>query len=125
MKPKTINILYWTVLAIFSLFTLMDAMGGLVQAKEGIKALNELGYPIYLLRFFGVLKILGIIALVAPGFPRLKEWTYAGFAFNFIGAFFSWANVGNTTNMIFPVIALILLLLCYFLWKRRMQLAIA
>ncbi len=125
MKPKTINILYWTVLAIFSLFTLMDAMGGLVQAKEGIKALNELGYPIYLLRFFGVLKILGIIALVAPGFPRLKEWAYAGFAFNFIGAFFSWANVGNTTNLIFPVIALILLLLCYFLWKKRMQLAIA
>ena len=118
MNTKTMKILYWVLMGLFSLFILMDAMGGLVQAKEGIKALNELGYPIYLMRFFAVLKILGVIALLTPKFPRLREWAFAGFAFNFIGAFFSWAMAGNTSNLIFPVIALALLLGIYFLEKK-------
>jgi hypothetical protein len=37
----------------------------------------------------------GAIALLAPGFPRLKEWAYAGIFFNMTGAAISHAAVGD------------------------------
>lgn len=118
MNSKTLNILYWIITILFAAAVLMDATGGLVLAKEGIEALNQLGYPVYLLRFFAVLKILGVIAILVPGFPRLREWAFAGFAFNFIGASFSWAAVGNIPFAVFPIIMLGILALIYFLGKR-------
>lgn len=118
MSSKTIHILYRTLTILFAAAILMDATGGLIMAKEGIEALQQLGYPVYLMRFFGVLKILGVAAILVPGFPRIREWTFAGFAFNFAGALFSWAAVGNGTNVIFPLIMLALLALIYLLGKR-------
>lgn len=121
MSPRTLNILYWIITLLFTAGILMDAMGGLTMAREGIAALNQLGYPTYLLRFFGVLKILGVIAILVPGFPRLKEWAFAGLTFNFVGALYSWAAVGNGTNVVFPIIMLGVLALIYFLGKRNVQ----
>ncbi|WP_118975538.1 DoxX family protein [Taibaiella koreensis] len=125
MKPKTVRTLYWIFAILFSLLMLMDAIGGITLQQAGIDALQQLGYPIYLLRFFGVLKILGLIAILVPGFPRLREWAFAGFAFNFIGALFSWSSVGQASNVIFPVIALVLLALIYFFNRKAAMPAIA
>jgi uncharacterized membrane protein YphA (DoxX/SURF4 family) len=118
MNSKTANILYWIITILFSAAVLMDATGGLVMAKDGIEAFNQLGYPVYLLRFFGVLKILGVAAILVPGFPRIREWAFAGFAFNFIGALYSWAAVGNGTYVVFPIIMLGILAIIYFMGKR-------
>lgn len=118
MSSKTIHILYRTLTILFAAAILMDATGGLIMAKEGIEALQQLGYPIYLMRFLGVLKILGVAAILVPGFPRVREWAFAGFAFNFAAALFSWAAVGNGTNVIFPLIMLAVLALIYLLGIR-------
>lgn len=123
MKPKTARTLYWIFALLFSLLMLMDAIGGITRQQAGIDALHQLGYPVYLLRFFGVLKILGLIAILVPGFPRLREWAFAGFAFNFIGALFSWAAVGQASNVVFPIIALALLALVYFFNRKVAPLA--
>ena len=48
-----------------------------------------LGYPVYFLTIIGIWKILGSLAILLPGFPRLKEWAYAGMFFNVSGAFVS------------------------------------
>jgi len=48
--------------------------------------LNHLGYPLYLTYILGVCEIGGAAVIIAPGFPRLKEWAYAGSFFNFSGA---------------------------------------
>ena len=55
----------------------------------------QLGYPAYLLPFLGVLKILGVFAILAPGLPRLKEWAYAGMMFDILGALASRAAAGS------------------------------
>jgi DoxX-like protein len=44
----------------------------------------------------GAWKILGALAIVAPGLPRLKEWAYAGFFFELTAAAFSRASVGDS-----------------------------
>jgi DoxX-like family len=48
--------------------------------------MTHLGYPIYFLFIIGAWKLPCALALVAPRFPRLKEWAYAGAFFNYTGA---------------------------------------
>src|SRR5262247_1057041 len=51
-----------------------------------VEGLVHLGYPVYFASIIGFWKALGAIAILAPGFPRLKEWAYAGIFFNMTGA---------------------------------------
>lgn len=91
MKTKVIG--YW-VTTIFTALELLaggmtDLMHGrtaLVAGEPVAEVLAHLGYPIYLLTILGVWKLLGAIALLAPRFPRLKEWAYAGSFFVYAGA---------------------------------------
>jgi hypothetical protein len=62
---------------------------------KGAEFAKHLGYPLYLFTFLAVAKILGIIAILVPGNRRLKEWAYAGFTFDLIGAVYSGLSVGD------------------------------
>lgn len=120
MKPKTINILYWVITGIFALFMIMDAIGGITYAEAGIEALTMLRYPIYIMPFMGVLKILGALTLLLPGLKTLKEWAYAGFAFNCILAAYSWASIqAGAGPVMIPLVVLAVLMLSYYLFKKR------
>jgi len=90
------------------------------KVDEGEKeALAHLGYPEYDLTIFGVAKILGSIAVLQPKFRTIKEWAYAGFTINFIGAFASHAFVGDGIGMLIPpIITLVIMFISYFLWKK-------
>ncbi len=54
-----------------------------------------LGYPAYIIPFIGFAKIIGSVAILVPGYPRIKEWAYAGLTFDLILATFSVYNVPN------------------------------
>jgi len=117
---KTNNIIYWVLLVLFAAFMLMDGIGGVTHAEEGIKSMKTLGYPVYVMTILGVAKILGVIVLLQPKFPILKEWAYAGFTFNFIGAAISWAFVGGPALFILiPLVMLAIMACIYALWKKR------
>jgi len=68
-----------------------------------------LGYPVYLVTILGVWKILGVVALLIPKFPLLKEWAYAGSFFIMSGAIFSHIAVGDTMKELFPSLLLLIL----------------
>ncbi|RCH54894.1 DoxX family protein [Mucilaginibacter hurinus] len=86
---KKINIWYWVFTVLLCLSMVPSAIFNLLSSKEWIDIFKSLGYPAYLLPFLGVAKFLGIIALLVPGFNRLKEWAYAGFFFDIAGALYS------------------------------------
>ncbi len=67
----------------------------LMRAEIQAEALASLGYPAYLMTILGVAKLLGVIALLLPRMPLLKEWAYAGFTFDLLGATASHAFVGD------------------------------
>src|SRR6188768_3445060 len=107
MKPKTIKALYWVFTIFFALLMLMDGYGGITRQQAGIDVMNHLGYPIYALTIFGVAKVLGAIAILQTRYRIIKEWAFAGFTFNFIGAFASRFLAGDGgAELIFPIIAL-------------------
>ena len=80
MKLKLIG--YWGATAFFAFTMLVFAWGELSPGQINVQS----GFPAYLLTILGVWKLLGVIALLVPGFPRLKEWAYAGFFFDLTGA---------------------------------------
>jgi hypothetical protein len=122
MKPTTIKALYWVLTILFALAMLADGMGGVTQQQAGKDVMVHLGYPMYVLIIFGVAKLLGAVAILQTKFRAIKEWAYAGFAFNFIGAFASRAFVGDGGFLlILPLIILAFLFVVYYFWKRFEQ----
>ena len=68
----------------------------IMSVPDAVALFNHLGYPTYLLPFIGIAKLLGVVAILIPGFPRIKEWAYAGFVFDLTGAMYSsiqWATL--------------------------------
>lgn len=119
MKPKTIKAIYWVLLIIFCLSMVADGLGGIMMAKEGVAALQHLGYPVYIMPLFGVLKLLGVAALLQTKYTRIKEWVFAGVAFNFIGAIHAHLAVNDPVSMTMqPLIALIIMAVVYLFWNK-------
>jgi hypothetical protein len=86
-------------------------------APPGVDGITHLGYPIYFLTILGIWKFLGVIALLIPKFPLLKEWAYAGFFFAMSGAVFSHIASADSAKEIFP--SLLLLILTVVSWYFR------
>jgi hypothetical protein len=87
---------------------------------------DTLGYPEYLMTILGGAKILGVIALLIPGVPLLKEWAYSGFTFDMLGASASHAFVGDSiAETVTPLVVLAFGITSYCLRpaKRRLQLS--
>ncbi|XEC97451.1 DoxX family protein [Paenibacillus tarimensis] len=85
-QPRGKMIAYWTVTLLLSAAVLLSGIGQLMQYGGNVELVKNLGYPLYILTILGIWKVLGVIALVVPGFPRLKEWAHAGIFFLMIGA---------------------------------------
>lgn len=115
MKKRN-KIIYWIATIWLSLGMLSSAIVQLLKMEEEIAFIIELGYPVYFLTLLGILKILGVVTLLIPRFPLLKEWAYAGFSFAMVGAAYSHIASG-TTNEIFP--SLFLLTLTIVSWYFR------
>ncbi len=99
---KTIKIIFWTTTILFAVFMTFTAVPDVTLAKEAVDWMRKLGYPDYFTPFIGYAKILGSIAIVIPGFYRVKEWAYAGLFFDLIGATYSNVTVfGADGSLIF------------------------
>lgn len=86
-------------------------------SPPGVEGITHLGYPVYFLTILGIWKILGVVAMLVPRFPLVKEWAYAGFFFTMSGAIFSHIAVGDPLKELFP--SLLLLVLTMVSWYFR------
>jgi uncharacterized membrane protein YphA (DoxX/SURF4 family) len=108
-ESKARSIGYWFTTSLVSLNLLIAGSAYLAGVQVVRDGFAELGYPAYLIMLLGGCKLLGGLALLAPGLPRLKEWAYAGIAFNLIGAAVSHAAVGHpAAKVIAPLVVLAL-----------------
>ena len=82
-------IIYWIATALMSVGMLGSGISQIFRVKDMIELVTHLGYPVYLLTIIGIWKVLGVIAILLPGFKLLKEWAYAGFFFLMTGALVS------------------------------------
>ena len=125
MKNERIkNIAYWVTTIFGPASFVIGGVLNLTQAEQVVSVLNHLGYPAYFASILGLWKLLGAIAVVIPGFPRLKEWAYAGFFFDLTAAAVSRAAVGDSTaDIVAPLVFLALVLASWALRPASRRLA--
>jgi len=121
---KKINIFYWICTVLTILLMGVGAVPNLLSSSDSVTLFAHLGYPLYLLPFLGIAKILGVIAIVVPGFPRIKEWAYAGLIFDLTGAVYSIIAVGDADGgLAVFLIGYIAIIGSYALYHKRLRAA--
>jgi uncharacterized membrane protein YphA (DoxX/SURF4 family) len=107
------KVIYWisTILV-----AAMGAFAGVLYLSGGsqvVEGFAHVGYPQQLRILLGIAKPLGALALVIPGFPKLKEWAYAGFTFAWIAAHVAHHLVKDSSQYM-PLMLLVILAVSYF-----------
>ncbi|TVX99856.1 DoxX family protein [Cohnella terricola] len=89
--PRGKMIAYWTFTILLVISITMSGIGQLMRYGGNVDLVTHIGFPLYVTNILGSWKLLGVIAIIVPGFPRLKEWAYAGIFFLMTGAALSHA----------------------------------
>jgi len=112
---KTRTIIYWIATVWLALGMVSTGIVQLMKMKEEVDMMHLLGYPLYFLTIIGIWKIAGVIAVLIPRFPLLKEWAYAGFFFAMSGAVLSHLAVGDEAKTLFgPVLLIVLTIVSWY-----------
>lgn len=113
---KRNKIIYWVATIWFSLGMVSTGIVQLIPLEEEAEKMTALGYPLYFITLIGIWKLLGVVAVLMPCYPLLKEWAYAGFFFLMSGAVFSHAAVGDQASEYFgPTLLLALTVISWYL----------
>ena len=89
------TIIYWTFTVLLAFELVAGSVWNLLQIEWVHVQLNHLGYPLYFAYILGVWQMGGAAVIIAPRFPRVKEWAYAGSFFEFSGAVASHLLAGD------------------------------
>jgi len=112
---KRNKIIYWIATIWLALGMVSTGVVQIIKMKEEVAMMTHLGYPTYFMTILGVWKILGVVIVLVPKFPLLKEWAYAGFFFAMSGAVFSHLASGDGAKEFFgPVLLLILITVSWY-----------
>lgn len=118
------KLLYWIVNVVFGVVMLGSAIPDIIETESVVKFMTILGYPTYFTPFIGAAKIIGVVAIFIPGYPRMKEWAYAGLCFDLVGATYSLIAIGSPINTWWPMIIFLLLAAgAYITYRKKIALA--
>jgi uncharacterized membrane protein YphA (DoxX/SURF4 family) len=120
------NIGYWAATGLVALAFAFGGVMDIAHPPDVVAGLTHLGYPVYFATLLGIWKLLGAVALVVPGFGRVKEWAYAGIFFDLTGAAVSHAASGDDAgHVLTPVVILGVVIASYLLRPESRRLASA
>lgn len=114
---KRNKIIYWVTTLWLALGMTSTGIVQIIKMDEEVQNFSNLGFPVYLMTLIGVWKILGVIVVLIPKFPLVKEWAYAGFFFTMTGAIISHLAIGEPIVKTLP--PLLLLILTILSWYFR------
>jgi hypothetical protein len=112
---KKNTIIYWVSTGLLSFGMFAGGIAQLFRVQANVDGITHLGYPIYFLSILGTWKLFGVLALLIPKYPLLKEWAYAGLFFAMTGATISHIASGDTiVQYIAPIIFSLLTIVSWY-----------
>lgn len=112
---KKNKIIYWIATIWLALGMVSTGIVQLIGMEAEVDVITQLGYPIYILTILGVWKMLGVIAVLIPKYPLVKEWAYAGFFFIMSGAIVSHVASGDGAAELFgPTLLIVLTVVSWY-----------
>ena len=124
MTSKTTNLLYWIFTILFACLMIFSAIPNVLNTAESKQFMNGmLGYPVYIIPFIGLAKLLGSITILIPGLKKIKEWAYAGLFFDLAGAVYSGIAVAGKFDpmMLTLLVWIVPGILSYIFWNKKMK----
>lgn len=123
---KKINIIYWISTIIAAGLMAFSAIPDILLTQDAVEFMKLLGYPDYFTVFIGYAKLIGVAAILIPGFPRIKEWAYAGLIFDLIGATYSQIAIGVPAwgpqgGWLFMIVFFLPLIVSYIYFHKRLR----
>ena len=107
------KVTYWMTTVLLAALSAFAAFSYLTGNQQAVQGFAHVGYPQQLRILLGIAKLLGAIALVVPGIPKLKEWAYAGFTFAWIAAFIAHYLAKDGPRAFMPLVLLVFLAVSY------------
>ena len=121
---KKTNTIYWIFTGLASAMMLLSSIPNILAVPDAVDiVIKHLGYPTYFLPMIGVAKLAGAIAILIPGFPRVKEWAYAGLIYDLVAAIYSAISVGDSVEKWLPILVPIILLAGSYVYHHKRLLA--
>ncbi len=119
---KKIRIFYWITTGLFLLMMAYSGIASLASPEKAVEFFKTMNMPAYLISFLSIAKLLGVIAVLVPGYPKLKEWAYAGLTFDLIGAVYCNYAVGKPAAEWMPILIFVALaFVSYFLYHKKVS----
>lgn len=122
---KKTKIIYWAVTIPLLFLMGVGAIPDIMLDPEAVDMIHDkMGYPVYFLPLIGVAKVLGCIAILVPGFYKIKEWAYAGFTFDILSVIISMyaAGMADAFGTVFMCVVLVFIALSYtYSYKLRKE----
>ncbi len=114
------KIIYWTLTIVMFV---PGTVGAFAEAftrgpASIVQIMLALGFPLYVMKILGVFKIFGGVAILTGKLPRMKEWAYAGFSIEFLGATAAHLATGDRMYALFPLSFFVVLVIAYVLWYK-------
>jgi hypothetical protein len=119
------KVTYWVSTILVAAMSLFAAFAYLSGSQQAVQGFAHVGYPQQLRIILGIAKLLGVITLLLPGLPKLKEWAYAGFTFAWISAFVAHYLAKDGPEASMPLVLLAVLVVSYLtrpasrVWETR------
>lgn len=122
---KRLQVIYWVITGAFMYWMFDPTISSALSYDYAVDFFTQrLGFPEYFLVYTGVTKILGLVALLIPGFPKVKEWVYAGFTFDLVAAIYSLIAIGMPVTSLWPQTLALLLLAGSYICFHKIQYAL-
>jgi uncharacterized membrane protein YphA (DoxX/SURF4 family) len=118
---KKTKILYWVFTGLFAFVMLGSSIPDILVIPEAAQGFKEIGLPVYLVPFLGWAKLFGSIAILVPGFSRLKEWAYAGLIIDLVGATYCVYSIGKSPMNWAPMLIFIALGFASYIFYHKKQ----
>jgi len=118
---KKTKIIFWVATGLLAAMLGIGAVYDAISAPEAVEHVTRIGYPAYIVPFLGVAKLLGVIAILVPGYPRVKEWAYAGIFYDLLGAFYSHIAFGDGPDMWAGFIIGFILIAVSYIYYHKLQ----
>ena len=118
---KKTKILYWVFTGLFAFVMLGSSIPDILVIPQAVEGFKQINLPAYLLPFLGWAKLLGVIVILVPGSPRIKEWAYAGLIFDLLGATYCVFSAGKTTMDWAPMLLFVALGAASYVFYHKKQ----
>lgn len=112
---------YWIFTVLFTIMILFSSIPDILMKPEAVAFMKNLGYPEYIIPFIGWAKVIGLVCLFIPNYPRLREWAYAGLFIDLAGATYSIIATGGFNSGILFMLSIILIGVVSYLLYHQMK----